>query len=385
MMTNDDTQLMGMNPQKENTQTVHDGFYGEDEPQKKSGTWKKVALGSTAGILLGAGALYASRSMAANTSEDADAKGAEGQQAAGTKVANVDDGMSFDDAFQAARAQVGPGGVFEWHGGVYGTYTQDEWNAMSDEEKSAFTETAMSHVQPHDYHAPQTAVHHEDVIVHETVVREEVAQQATPTHKEATPGGTTDNHYRTVSHDEPYIQESDDVHVVGKATVHGHDAYAVDLDGDGQADVAVIDVNDNGRLDDPDVVMLPSGDAMTMGQLAQARDADATGGEAGNDSGEPDHTDGYMRTSYNGTTGEEDVHIEDDGLGGHEQDVDYTGEQPVYQQASYSEDMDSAVGEGMMDPNLHQASFTEDPGMVAEDPTVGTDSMDDANRDVQYI
>lgn len=384
-MTNDDTQLMGMNSKNENTQTVHDGFYGEDEPQKKRGTWKKVALGSTAGILLGAGALYASKAFAGNTNEDAEAKGTEDQQAAGTKVANVDDSMSFDDAFQAARAQVGPGGVFEWHGGVYGTYTQDEWNAMSDEEKSAFTETAMSHVQPHDYHAQHTAVHHEDVIVHETVVREEVAQQATPTHKESTPGGTVDNHYRQVHNEEPYIQESDDVHVVGKATVQGHDAYAVDLDGDGQADVAVIDVNDNGRLDDPDVVMLPSGDAMTMGQLAQARDAGTTGGEENSHTGEPDNTDGYMRTSYNGTTGEEDVHIENDGLGGHEQDVDYTGEQPVYQQASYSESMDTVTDEGMMDPNLHQASYTEDPGMVADDPMMGTDSMDDANMDVQYI
>ena len=62
--------------------------------------------------------------------------------------------MTFAEAFQSARAQVGPGGVFEWHGGVYGTYTADEWNAMSAEDKAAFTRTAMSNVHP-----PQLSAH----------------------------------------------------------------------------------------------------------------------------------------------------------------------------------------------------------------------------------
>ncbi len=49
-------------------------------------------------------------------------------------IAHVDDDMSFSEAFAAAREQVGPGGVFEWHGGVYGTYYANEWNAMTDEQ-----------------------------------------------------------------------------------------------------------------------------------------------------------------------------------------------------------------------------------------------------------
>jgi len=47
---------------------------------------------------------------------------------------NFDD-MSFDDAFAAARAEVGPGNAFEWRGGLYGTFLADEWNEMSDDEK----------------------------------------------------------------------------------------------------------------------------------------------------------------------------------------------------------------------------------------------------------
>ena len=51
-------------------------------------------------------------------------------------IAYVDDSMSFSEAFADAREQVGPGGVFEWHGKVYGTYYKDEWNNMSQEERS---------------------------------------------------------------------------------------------------------------------------------------------------------------------------------------------------------------------------------------------------------
>ena len=46
--------------------------------------------------------------------------------------------MSFNEAFAAARAEVGSNGVFEWRGGYYGTYYGDEWSEKSDEFKQAF-------------------------------------------------------------------------------------------------------------------------------------------------------------------------------------------------------------------------------------------------------
>ncbi len=49
-----------------------------------------------------------------------------------------DDSMCFNDAFAAARAEVGPNGVFEWRGGVYGTYYAEEWDNFSDEYKEEF-------------------------------------------------------------------------------------------------------------------------------------------------------------------------------------------------------------------------------------------------------
>mgnify|MGYP002517574108 CR=1 FL=1 len=50
----------------------------------------------------------------------------------------VSDDMSFTEAFAAARSEVGANGVFEWRGGVYGTYYSEEWSELSDEFKSEF-------------------------------------------------------------------------------------------------------------------------------------------------------------------------------------------------------------------------------------------------------
>ena len=51
----------------------------------------------------------------------------------------VSDCMSFNEAFAAARQEVGPGGVFKWHGNVYGTYYADEWKEFSDEFRNTFS------------------------------------------------------------------------------------------------------------------------------------------------------------------------------------------------------------------------------------------------------
>ncbi len=55
-----------------------------------------------------------------------------------TVATGVSDDMSFGEAFASARSEVGAGGVFEWHGGLYGTYYADEWNHMSSAEKAEY-------------------------------------------------------------------------------------------------------------------------------------------------------------------------------------------------------------------------------------------------------
>lgn len=50
-----------------------------------------------------------------------------------------DDSMSFAQAFSTARAEVGPHGIFAWHGGVFGTYYADEWNSLPVEYRESFS------------------------------------------------------------------------------------------------------------------------------------------------------------------------------------------------------------------------------------------------------
>lgn len=68
------------------------------------------------------------------------------------KVATgVDDSMSFNEAFAAAREEVGAGGIFVWHGKPYGTYYKDEWEAMSPEEINQYWADVHHTVHNNDY------------------------------------------------------------------------------------------------------------------------------------------------------------------------------------------------------------------------------------------
>lgn len=362
MMTSDDTQLLGKNTQVENPQNEQTAPVAEDTSEKQSATWKKVAIGGTSGILLGAGALYAVNAMAGETQADAADPATASPQAAGSAVATVEDDMTFAEAFQSARAQVGPGGVFEWHGGVYGTYTADEWNAMSAEDKAAFTQTAMSNVHPHSYQpTAHTAVHQTDVEVHREVVYERETVKE-PEHGHSGRTAEDGGHVRTatpVSHEEPFVQETEDVHIVGQTKFQGHQAVVLDLDGDAQPDVAVIDVNDNNQLDDQDVLIFRDGTTMTRGELAQSMSEDETGDVTPQTEHQPDHTEGYMQTAYEGA--------EPDGT-----TDGYDGMTDGYDGAQE-------------DPYLQQASYSEDPAMGYDDPNLGVDGVDDAGTDMQYI
>lgn len=58
---------------------------------------------------------------------------------------NVTEDMSFSDAFAIARAEVGPGGVFQWHGKWYGTYTKAEWDSMDADDIAQYNQS-ISHL-----------------------------------------------------------------------------------------------------------------------------------------------------------------------------------------------------------------------------------------------
>ena len=146
----------------------------KDVPANKGkNIFKKVAVGA-AGVAVAGGAAMALMAFkepdepvnpAPNTPHQPIAEPVEFDGANVPMAHNVTEDMNFSDAFAAAREEVGPGGVFQWHGGTYGTYYANEWQSLSPDYQHAFSnypyvfeiddETAPIHP------VPDQVVHHD--------------------------------------------------------------------------------------------------------------------------------------------------------------------------------------------------------------------------------
>lgn len=122
------------------------------ESKKNSGKWKKAAA-AAGGAAFGA----AAASAFANGTDLVDSITEDEQPTEETVEVVTDDAtdnntwngslevshtnfddMSFNQAFAAARREMGPGGMFMYHGKPYGTFYKEEWDAMSDDDKSDY-------------------------------------------------------------------------------------------------------------------------------------------------------------------------------------------------------------------------------------------------------
>ena len=242
---------------------------GQKENRNEGEVWKLVTLGGVSGILMGAGMLYAGQVAAKELGKDEDVAIPEQGETShtlenGLQVAAVNDDMSFGEAFAAARAEVGPGGVFHWHGGIYNTYTAAEWNAMTVEQKHEFAQQVKPEISADEIPTPTDANTH--VIVEHHVYHH------------------VDNHSANEAHTTEDVQVANhqadnsdaDVHIVGYGEVQGHSAVALDMNGDNQADVAIIDVDDSGDISNPDVMVDRQGNMATIGELRGSQDPNMT-------------------------------------------------------------------------------------------------------------
>lgn len=138
------------------------------EEKQTSNSWKRVTIGGVTGILMGA-AIYATNAFGEEApTEDvtgfADSTGTAGVTEAigatttaaeshshiaanGLRIADVDQSLPFGKAFALARAEVGPGGVFHWHGNIYNTYTIEEWNDMSASDRAEFAHLVQPEIR----------------------------------------------------------------------------------------------------------------------------------------------------------------------------------------------------------------------------------------------
>jgi hypothetical protein len=260
---------------------------GQQETKKEGSAWKHVTLGGVSGILMGAGLLYAGQAVAQNVNneekpEETPEEKPEDEVAPeqgetshtlenGLKVASVSDDLSFGEAFQQARAEVGPGGVFHWHGGIYNTYSADEWNAMSVDQKHDFAEQVQPEIRPDEISTPTDADTHVVVVHH--VYHHEDAPTTTEVHQVTEVTETSEDVQIVDPQTAQNFEQGDDVHIVGYASVDGHLAVGYDTTGDGQADVAIIDVDDNRELSDADVIIDDQGNSATVGEVINTPDS----------------------------------------------------------------------------------------------------------------
>ena len=278
-MANEET-IIGGNMQNANVAGNVAGNAASNVTSKTAGAaagslWKPVAIGGVTGILMGAGSVLGMEAVAGEQPTVDQAA----DEAAHLKVAHVSDDMSFSEAFAAARAEVGPGGVFHWHGGIFNTYYAEEWNAMTDAEKHDFAELVRPEIPAHDVNTDHIETAHVTTVHHTGHVEHHHHHDA-PTDNEH----HSNQHEHEVAHnqhandDDVSGFEQDGVRIVGHATTdEGHVVVAYDADGDNQADLVLVDVDDSHGISGPDVLVDPEGNQITVEELVKLDDGDVPG------------------------------------------------------------------------------------------------------------
>ncbi|MBR1400601.1 MAG: hypothetical protein IJ562_03305 [Prevotella sp.] len=229
--------------------------------------WKPVTIGGVTGILMGAGTMYAVQSSA----HDANASAETGNE---LKIATPGDELSFESAFNAARSEIGSGGIFHWRGNLYNTYTEEEWNRMSHQDKNLFAERVKPEINASDIDTSQQTDNDNDgkAITDESKMHELTDNAADDDNI------TTANNNQTNSSVDEQTTNSD-VRIVGfghaqlangnfatveELDVNGQRVTVIDVDNDGVADYALSDLNNNHLVDDGEIIDLHTGETLTF-------------------------------------------------------------------------------------------------------------------------
>lgn len=230
--------------------------------------WKPVTISGMTGILMGAGSMYASHKL---TTDEMPAV-AESSELP-LQEASVEGCKSFREAFQAARAEFGPGAVFRWHGNIYNTYTSEEWNAMSTEEKNLFAQRVKPEVSPSDIDTNQVAKAEsadEDVQIASVQQEDHVAKAQVVASAQS-----DDDDVRVIGFGDVNLADGRSV-TVEELEINGQRVAVIDVDKDGVGDFAMSDLNHNNRADEGEVIDLHTGDVISFQNDQTAMDDSAT-------------------------------------------------------------------------------------------------------------
>lgn len=293
----------------EKTMAMNEQQLVENKKVNKNDTWKPVVIGGVSGIAMGSAATAAVAATTNQTSEDTEngetiLTGVSGSAHVddSVPVAQVSDDMSFSEAFHAAHEQVGPGGVFVWHGQVYGTYTADEWNSMTPAEQAEFgshvhvqyaesshtssqstnhdaptAEVVVEQTETTTEHQPEQVAHVNDTNdtnngtpeqqeIHVEVQEPPVTVAQQPTNTGNVPEGGEEV-IGGVSPVEPEVEvldyetiSNDDGSQMDLAVVsfHGQEMGIYDVNQDGTADLLAVDENNNQQIEENEITDISS-------------------------------------------------------------------------------------------------------------------------------
>ena len=234
-------------------------------------TWKPVTIGGVTGILMGAGAMYGVQAMASGNEAIA-------VEEEGLRVATVSDELSFGKAFDAARTEVGPGGVFRWRGHIYNTYTEAEWKAMSADNRQLFANQVKPEVSAADVDMKQITKA-EAPVEDDVRVADDDVQVAQAAADEQEPVREDVQARAEVTSWNEIAQDDNDVRIVGykeiavapgrtismqELDVNGQRVAVIDVDKDGVPDLAMTDLNHNQQMDEGEVIDLHTGEAISF-------------------------------------------------------------------------------------------------------------------------
>lgn len=243
---NENTQYVNADPKKATDENMIQRVKNAlGKPFKNSNAARRAAA-VAGGAVLGVGSAFAAHQILSHDDEEPAAN-------PDMKVVTEDDKMSFDEAFNDARVHLGPGCAFRWHGGLYSTYTEEEWNSMSDEERSAYAHQVngiatgdeahaetYAHNTTHEHHGTDSNIHR--------AVNDDTAKN--PVHPAGSDGETV------IKTEEEFTMSDGTTVIRGEGLYEGKMAVFVDLDRDGKYDAVIVDSDGNGQLgDDADEVI----------------------------------------------------------------------------------------------------------------------------------
>lgn len=175
----------------------------------------------------------------------------------GIRYAHVE-ADNFNDAYAQARAQVGAGGVFEYNGKIYSTYTAEEWNEMTADERTAYQGRVFENtsVQTVSHTTSSESSHSATDVAdqHSSAVYEEVpnADNTIPANAEMIAAEPVDNEIRVLGVEAVQNQDGQIMNVA-LVECEGDQALLVDVDNNGSIDVLLHDDNHDGYLQESEV------------------------------------------------------------------------------------------------------------------------------------